>query len=321
MKWLTDRRHRAGPGRAGQRPARRAQRGRDHLRARAPERQRHRGPQEAVGRVVRRRGRRAGSTDHHPADELHHRAERAASRPAPRRARCSTTSASRCAIPTEFVQRWREAGREVGPEFIGARRGCPTPTSWPPTASGSSCRRTRRCTSPSPATTSTSSRRSTRSCWTGTRRSSVCASGPAAAFESTTDVPGMNMSFGAGSVDEPVATQGRSLDHIGFEVDDLEAFCERLAAMGIEFDVEYHEVDSTQTEERLSHRPGGDLHRADGRLRRVLNPWAGPVMPPAPAGSRGSVGQSVRNRSRCGPRGPSMSGVTCVSICSRLNHA
>jgi len=80
---------------------------------------------------------------------------------------------------------------------------------------------------------------------------------PRGRIESTTDVPGMNMSFGAGSVDEPAGTQGRSLDHIGFEVDDLEAFCERLAAMGIEFDVEYHENDSTQMKSAYLTDPAG----------------------------------------------------------------
>ena len=80
---------------------------------------------------------------------------------------------------------------------------------------------------------------------------------PRGGIESTTDVPGMNMSFGAGSVDEPAGTQGRAIDHIGFEVDDLEAFCERLAAMGIEFDVEYHEVDSTQMKSAYLTDPAG----------------------------------------------------------------
>jgi catechol 2,3-dioxygenase-like lactoylglutathione lyase family enzyme len=53
----------------------------------------------------------------------------------------------------------------------------------------------------------------------------------------------MNMSFGDAS-GEAVPTRGRSIDHIGFELDDLEAFCERLEAKGVEFDVEYREIDS-----------------------------------------------------------------------------
>ena len=64
-------------------------------------------------------------------------------------------------------------------------------------------------------------------------------------IQTTTNVPGMNMSFGA--ADEAMAaTRGRSVDHIGFELDDLEAFCQKLTEKGIEFDVEYREIDSIQ---------------------------------------------------------------------------
>ena len=61
----------------------------------------------------------------------------------------------------------------------------------------------------------------------------------------TADVPGMNVSFS----DAPSAvagTRGRAIDHIGFEVDDLEAFCEALEARGIEFSVAYRVVDSIE---------------------------------------------------------------------------
>ena len=66
---------------------------------------------------------------------------------------------------------------------------------------------------------------------------------PRGRIETTTNVPGMNISFGDAR-GEAVPTQGRSIDHIGFEVDDLEAFCEALKAKGIAFDVEYREVES-----------------------------------------------------------------------------
>lgn len=58
-------------------------------------------------------------------------------------------------------------------------------------------------------------------------------------FESA-DLPGVNLSFGANRGDAP--TKGRSLDHIGFEVKELEAFCKKLEAAGIKFDVPYHAV-------------------------------------------------------------------------------
>ena len=40
----------------------------------------------------------------------------------------------------------------------------------------------------------------------------------------------------------PAATKGRSLDHIGFEVKGLEAFCKKLQADGMNFDVAYREL-------------------------------------------------------------------------------
>jgi catechol 2,3-dioxygenase-like lactoylglutathione lyase family enzyme len=51
------------------------------------------------------------------------------------------------------------------------------------------------------------------------------------------DLPGINLNFGGGRTTAP--TKGRRLDHIGFEVRGLEAFCRRLASMGVSFDVPY----------------------------------------------------------------------------------
>ncbi|MBQ12829.1 MAG: hypothetical protein CMQ17_00280 [Gammaproteobacteria bacterium] len=64
---------------------------------------------------------------------------------------------------------------------------------------------------------------------------------PRGSIGTTTNVPGMNLSFG-GSAGERAATQGTAIDHIGFEIDGLEEFCRRLEAMGIEFQVPYREV-------------------------------------------------------------------------------
>jgi catechol 2,3-dioxygenase-like lactoylglutathione lyase family enzyme len=55
------------------------------------------------------------------------------------------------------------------------------------------------------------------------------------------DLPGVNLTYSA-SPEPPAGTQGTVLDHIGFEVDDLEAFCRRLEARGITFDRPYTEV-------------------------------------------------------------------------------
>ena len=54
-------------------------------------------------------------------------------------------------------------------------------------------------------------------------------------------VPGIAFSFR--KTDAPQApTKGRSLDHIGFEVKDLEAFCKKLAADGVTFDSPFRDV-------------------------------------------------------------------------------
>jgi catechol 2,3-dioxygenase-like lactoylglutathione lyase family enzyme len=59
-----------------------------------------------------------------------------------------------------------------------------------------------------------------------------------------TDVlPGVTLSFSA-SPTETVATQGRALDHIGFEVKNLEAFTKKLEADGIPLTVSYRRVDA-----------------------------------------------------------------------------
>ena len=61
----------------------------------------------------------------------------------------------------------------------------------------------------------------------------------------TADVPGINLSFN-GSRRERAPSQGRAIDHIGFEVDDLEAFCEILEARGVELQVAYRYIESIE---------------------------------------------------------------------------
>jgi catechol 2,3-dioxygenase-like lactoylglutathione lyase family enzyme len=59
----------------------------------------------------------------------------------------------------------------------------------------------------------------------------------------TADVPGMNLSF-ANCPRECAPTVGRAIDHVGFELDDLEAFAARLQARGIEFQVPPRYIES-----------------------------------------------------------------------------
>ena len=55
------------------------------------------------------------------------------------------------------------------------------------------------------------------------------------------DLPGVNLTFSP-SPEAVVATRGRSLDHAGFEVKDLEAFCKKLEGAGVKFDRPYARV-------------------------------------------------------------------------------
>jgi catechol 2,3-dioxygenase-like lactoylglutathione lyase family enzyme len=55
------------------------------------------------------------------------------------------------------------------------------------------------------------------------------------------DLPGVALNFSPSPT--PVAgTKGRAVDHIGFEVKNLEAFCKRLEEMGIKLDTPYRTV-------------------------------------------------------------------------------
>jgi catechol 2,3-dioxygenase-like lactoylglutathione lyase family enzyme len=53
-----------------------------------------------------------------------------------------------------------------------------------------------------------------------------------------TDLPGINFNFSAGPQSLPT-NKGRMLDHIGLEVRNLQAFCKKLEASGVKFDVPY----------------------------------------------------------------------------------
>jgi 4-hydroxyphenylpyruvate dioxygenase-like putative hemolysin len=52
------------------------------------------------------------------------------------------------------------------------------------------------------------------------------------------DLPGVNLNF-SGVPDKTAPTKGRMLDHIGFEIKNLEAFCKKLEAGGVKFDTAY----------------------------------------------------------------------------------
>jgi catechol 2,3-dioxygenase-like lactoylglutathione lyase family enzyme len=68
---------------------------------------------------------------------------------------------------------------------------------------------------------------------------------PRGTIQTAADVPGQNLSF-ADCREECVATQGRAIDHVGFEIDDLESFAERLKGMGVEFQLEPRYIESIE---------------------------------------------------------------------------
>jgi catechol 2,3-dioxygenase-like lactoylglutathione lyase family enzyme len=68
------------------------------------------------------------------------------------------------------------------------------------------------------------------------------AANPGAAFVSA-DLPGVALNF-TPSPDAVVGTQGRAIDHIGFEVKNLEAFTKKLEADGIKLDRPYTKVEA-----------------------------------------------------------------------------
>jgi catechol 2,3-dioxygenase-like lactoylglutathione lyase family enzyme len=62
----------------------------------------------------------------------------------------------------------------------------------------------------------------------------------------TANLPGVTLSF-TRSPTPTEGTQGRALDHIGFEIKDLEAFTKRLEADGIPLTVSYRKIDALNT--------------------------------------------------------------------------
>ncbi len=53
------------------------------------------------------------------------------------------------------------------------------------------------------------------------------------------DLPGVNLNFSYNPDAGGAPTTGRMLDHIGFEVTNLELFCRALEAKGVTFEVPY----------------------------------------------------------------------------------
>jgi len=80
------------------------------------------------------------------------------------------------------------------------------------------------------------------------------------------DLPGININFGVAP--RPVqSTKGRTLDHIGFEVNKLAEFTKKLEAMGVSLDEPYHKNADGVGEARLTDSWGTSIELTEG-LRR-----------------------------------------------------
>jgi catechol 2,3-dioxygenase-like lactoylglutathione lyase family enzyme len=72
----------------------------------------------------------------------------------------------------------------------------------------------------------------------------------------TANAPGMNFSFQNARM-PTVPTKGRAIDHIGFEIKNLEAYCKNLEAKGIKFDIPYHADAATGIKSAFLTDPDG----------------------------------------------------------------
>lgn len=77
------------------------------------------------------------------------------------------------------------------------------------------------------------------------------------------DLPGINLNFSA-SDQSRSPTAGTRFDHIGFEIDDLEAFCAGLSEQGIEFDQPYQQVDANLASAVLTDPWGTTIELTEG---------------------------------------------------------
>ncbi len=76
------------------------------------------------------------------------------------------------------------------------------------------------------------------------------------------DLPGANLSFA--KTDQPaVPTRGHVLDHIGFDVKDLEGFTKKLQASGIKLDRPFTRNEFERQRACVHHRSVGHVYRAE----------------------------------------------------------
>jgi catechol 2,3-dioxygenase-like lactoylglutathione lyase family enzyme len=77
------------------------------------------------------------------------------------------------------------------------------------------------------------------------------------------DLPGINLNFSA-APKPTVPLKGRMLDHVGFEIRGLAAFCKRLESMGVNLDVPYARGPSGLATARLTDPWGTSIELTEG---------------------------------------------------------
>lgn len=77
------------------------------------------------------------------------------------------------------------------------------------------------------------------------------------------DLPGMNLNFSE-APEAAAPTKGRALDHIGLEVKNLEAFCQRLEASGVKLDKAYAKGQGGLGEALLTDPWGTSIELTEG---------------------------------------------------------
>ena len=193
-----------------------------------------------------------------------------------------------------FVARWREAGMEVGPEFIGAE-GMPNAYVMGPDGVWIELQEDPSLHVPVAGYHIHFFTPGYEELLDWYTRVFSLKVRPRGRIETTTDVPGMNMSFGGGhrrrsradARPDPRPHRVRGGRPRGV-----------LREAGRNGDRVRHRVPGGgghRPEERLPDRPGRRLHRADGRLRRVLRgPSPGTARRTSPCRGRHDVATDVR---------------------------
>jgi len=77
------------------------------------------------------------------------------------------------------------------------------------------------------------------------------------------DLPGINLNFSA-APRPTVPLKGRMLNHVGFEIRNLEAFCKRLEAMGVTLDVPYSKSGAGVASASLTDPWGTSIELTEG---------------------------------------------------------